>query len=230
MRTSSRSPMTLRRLPASAGYGLLLILAFSGTAEQAEGSIIEDPLSRSPLETERWERRQSLAEKLGRQFSVRAVGSNGWTDLHYAAVLDLPDVANELLDNGMRVDVRLDESFSSLGVGLVRTLREHGREDAENWRSYGQAPLHMAAAGNSLSVAEILVEKGADPGATDFGGVTPLHEAAWHDALSVAEFLLDKDGDATARATNTYGETPLHYAAWRKPRPWRSSWSPGAPT
>ena len=34
-------------------------------------------------------RRAALAEKLGREFSPDAVGENGWTDLHWAAALDL---------------------------------------------------------------------------------------------------------------------------------------------
>ena len=55
----------------------------------------------------RWRLRRggaALAEKLGREFSPDAVGENGWTDLHWAAALDLPGLAKELVERGMEVD------------------------------------------------------------------------------------------------------------------------------
>ena len=51
----------------------------------------------------------------------------------------------------------------------------HAPADAEN--EAGLTPLHCAALGNSLSVAQLLLDAGADRNATDRGGQTPCEHA-----------------------------------------------------
>ena len=85
-----------------------------------------EELEAAALAEERRARREALAEKLGRELSPDAVGENGWTDLHWAAALDLPGLARELVERGMGVDVRLDESGERFGESLNGTLWEFG--------------------------------------------------------------------------------------------------------
>ena len=79
-------------------------------------------------------------------------------------------------------------------------------------------PLHEAAMENSLDVARLLIEKGADIDAEDDYGQTPLHLAAgWNTEngetplhLDVASLLIDLGADIDAEASN--GQTPLDKA------------------
>ena len=71
-----------------------------------------------------------FAELLGRPFSKDSdEGGVGWTDLHYAAVLDLPGVIAALVDAGMAVDTRLKESLPRRSATTCkRTLAALGHE------------------------------------------------------------------------------------------------------
>ena len=169
-----------------------------------------DELEAASVAVERRVRQEALAEKLGREFSPEAVGENGWTDLHYAAALDLPGLAKELVEGGMEVDVRLDESGEAFGDNLKRTFRELGRDFA-SWASDGETPLHVAAVKNALSVAEYLVGQGADVNAKNSNGGTPLYEAASWDSLSVVEYLVGQGADVNAKTDSGY--TVLHSVA-----------------
>ena len=183
---------------------------FSGFYATLARAKVEE-LEAAALAEERRARRAALAEKLGREFSPDAVGENGWTDLHWAAVLDLPGLARELVERGMEVDVRLDEGGERIGESLKRTLRELGR-DFDAWGSDGETPLHLAAWENALSVAEYLAGQGADVNAKNSGnGGTPLHSAAARDALGMAELLIGHGADVNAESD--YDMTILHEAA-----------------
>ena len=147
-----------------------------------------EELEAAALAAERQVPREALAEKLGREFSPEAVGENGWTDLHYAAALDLPGLAKELVERGMEVEVRLDESGDRFGEGLKRMLRELGR-DFDNGTSDGDTPLHVAAYGDALSAAEYLIGRGARVDAMSNAGQTPLDVAMEKQKDDVARLL-----------------------------------------
>ena len=64
---------------------------------------------------------RTFSERLGRPFSPdRREASVGWTDLHYAAMLDLPGVVDALCDAGMDPDARL-----KTGPPVVGELRRN---------------------------------------------------------------------------------------------------------
>ena len=160
------------------------------------------------------ERARKLARLLGRGFApyVRT-GKAGWTDLHYAAVLDLPGLARRLLDAGMPVDVRLKDGKTPIGKRVHGILGKFGHDfPADNW-SRGNTPLHWAARGNALETARLLVERGANVHAKDdVTGRTPLFYAAYWNGLDTARFLVESGADI--RAVDDYrGRTPLHLAA-----------------
>ena len=128
--------------------------------------------------------KEEFIEKVGRNPSPDIVYNKGVTDLHCAVQLNLPALAQSLLDQGADIDVKDDD---------------------------GRTPLHYAAEANASEVAEVLLKNGADVNAKGNNGITPLHYAAYVNAREVAEVLLQNGADVNAKDDN--GITPLHNAA-----------------
>ena len=160
---------------------------------------------------------RQFSELLGRPFSQEwKEDSAGWTDLHYAALLDLPGVVAALVDAGMDVDTRLKDDSPPFGDGLKRTLAAlgHGDEDWEDWKADGETPLMIAAVVNTRKAADALIAQGADVNAVNPNyGSKPLHYAAGRNALDVAKLLIDRGADVNAKQKK--GKEPLHIAAWK---------------
>lgn len=74
----------------------------------------------------------------------------------------------------------------------------------------GLAPLHMAAQGDHVDAARILLYHRAPVDEVTVDYLTALHVAAHCGHVRVAKLLLDRQADANARALN--GFTPLHIA------------------
>ena len=87
---------------------------------------------------------RTLAKVLKRELSPATVGDDGWTDLHFAAVMGLSDDCRALTGQGVAVDARLKDDGKSLTAGLLRTLRDLGLGFTP-WEREGDAPLHLAA-------------------------------------------------------------------------------------
>ena len=156
---------------------------------------------------------ERFAALLGRPFSPDEVEESvGWTDLHYAALLNLPAVVAALIDAGMAADVPLKADRLPFGDDLQQTLAalEHG-EAFKGWYADGETPLMIAAVANAREAAEFLVARGAHVDAEGALGDTPLHYAAHGNARETAEFLIAKGADI--KATDNHGSTPLHEAA-----------------
>ena len=151
-----------------------------------------------------------LSEILGRAFSPTQIGEGRWRDLHYAAALNLPDLARNLLDRAAKVDARLHDSNQALSAGLLQTLADLGR-NYDGWTLQGQTPLHFAATANEgLSVATVLIDHMADIDIQDSSGNVPLHYAARHSAALIAALLINRGADVDA--TNDAGIAPLQAA------------------
>ena len=152
-------------------------------------------------------------EHLGRPFSADTVEESvGWTDLHYAALLDLPGVVEALIDEGMEADVRLERGSRSPGDALKQTLARLGHgETFKGWRSGSKTPLMIAARVDARAAVKSLISRGADINAKDTSDLTPLHEAAWTNARKTAEWLISQGADV--KAINFRHVTPLHLAA-----------------
>ena len=85
-------------------------------------------------------------------------------------------------------------------------------ESCGNSPKYGLSPLHAAALRGHGNVANILIEKGANPNKADQWGMTPLVMAAYNGHTNVVKLLLDKG--ANPNETNGHGYTPLHHASY----------------
>ena len=153
--------------------------------------------------------RQRFLDVVGREPSAGYVDENGWTDLHYAALLNLPGLVEVLVDAGLGVDHSLKSDGRRLTEAL--TLRIYPFLNSEVFRRRGHTPLHLAAFGNSVDAFERLVANGASVHTTTKVGRTPLHLAAWKNAVEAVGWLVANGADINA--TDEYGITPLHAAA-----------------
>ena len=159
------------------------------------------------------EKAKRFTELLGRPFSHEwKEDSAGWTDLHYAALLDLPGVVTALVEAGMDVDTRLKDGHTPFGDDLKRTLAALGHGEFEDRTVHGETPLMIAAVGNARDAAAELIAQGADVSAREEEHEwTPLHYAARDNSIDVAKLLIDRGAGVDAKDSD--GDTPLHIAA-----------------
>ncbi len=158
--------------------------------------------------------------KMGRKPSVRAMDQHGRTDLHWAAVLNLPALAEALIGEGMIVD-KPDRTYGATplhyassvdGAAAARVLIAYGAEiDRSDWS--GKTSLHFSAQVNASDMARLLISNGADIEARDRTGGTPLHDAAKNNSVDVAEVLISSGANLEARDQNY--NTPLNFATPR---------------
>jgi ankyrin repeat protein len=81
--------------------------------------------------------------------------------------------------------------------------------DKEN----GMAPIHWTANGGKLECIALLLEMGADVGATDRDDkITPLHIVVARGFSACAKLLIDHGADVNALSKRR--ESPLHVACW----------------
>ncbi|MBE9118971.1 ankyrin repeat domain-containing protein [Lusitaniella coriacea LEGE 07157] len=112
----------------------------------------------------------------------------------YTAIRDNDlETARTYLDKGIRINTR----------------------DARN-----SSPLHWSVSNNSVDVAQLLIERGANIHDTydayQKDAHTVLHTAVHHDTKEMAKLLLDFGAKVNAR--NAFGQTPLHSAIIKKGR------------
>ena len=135
-----------------------------------------------------------------RSVALRAprADENGWTDLHFAAAVDLPDLVRHFVRRGGKVDAELKRDGRALSRGLARTLEQLGR-NFRGWTRDGETPLHVAAVVGARAAAAALIAAGADVNRGTKFDWRPLHYAAWVGAVDVIEVLAANGAAVNAR-------------------------------
>lgn len=126
---------------------------------------------------------------------VDCLNRDGRTALSLAAERGFIDTVCLLLDNNANVNFQSDEVERG-----SYTKQSQGR----------RSPLHWAALGGHVEVAELLLAKGASLEARTYNGRSPVLEAALHNQFQMMEYLIDCGADVNARTT--FGWTMLHHA------------------
>merc|ERR1712038_1375989 len=145
------------------------------------------------------------------------------TPLHGAARLDRLRVATLLVEEGANVSVKgydgripLHWAAKRDSINVAKLLLNKSRDEMNARDNNNDTPLHLAAGGpqtwrDSLRVATLLVEEGADVSLKGEYGRTPLHLAAYYNSIKVAKLLLDKSCDER-KARDYSNKTPLTLA------------------
>ena len=143
-------------------------------------------------------------------------GTNEWTPLHAATYMRHQDIALKLIEKGadpLATDSDRKTPFyyaaqKGLTEVIVKCLEHKSSDDVLNTK-YGpgqKTPLHTATKGHE-DIALKLIEKGADPLATDSGRNTSLHIATNKGFKEIALLLINNG--ALTNIMNSKGETPL---------------------
>lgn len=163
---------------------------------------------------------EAFVDFVGRCPIAEFADDNGWTDMHWAAALNLPQLIQQLATLGLPIDIRTKSDkvrFTDEVTDGIRKARSRWpaplKDDEAAYASLGYTPLHWAAWGNSLSAAQKFVRLNADTNAKTVSGVTPLHLAVYAGSVEVLLVLIHSDADINAKEKD--GATPLHWTVSR---------------
>jgi len=189
----------------------------------AQGANVEarDAEGRSPLAIALSTGNADIAQALldgDADANARGVGETFF--LHFAAQERRPDLVRLLVQHGANAAATDDSGATAMHVacrtGDTAVVREmlRARGAAESFvarDNLGQAPIHLALAGDSFETLELVLGAGADPSAPGASGGTPLHTVAARGDADAVRLLLQHRASVTAR--DAQGRTPLHMAA-----------------
>ena len=188
-----KSPLRNSLAACAAALALVLLAALAQPAAAQEGKTDTEQLLQAEL-------------------NKFASDKNGWTHLHWAALLDDGKAIQRLADMGAFMDsvdneYNSDNKFSDKGKRRAQLL------GVKNIHTNASTPLHVASRFNKSVAASVLIANGAKVNAKDEDGVTPLHDTALKDAAAVAKLLIAKGAEVNAKSK--IGWTPLHSAVFK---------------
>lgn len=131
--------------------------------------------------------------------------ANGLTPLHWAIAGDRPRAFDMLIAAGADVQAKT-------GPWLARVALRDGTR-VLGAPVTGWMPLHIAALGDHVDMAEVLLERGADLNAVNGEGAAPLHIAASEGHGAMLRMLLVRGADAGVKG-GAPPLTPLQRAAF----------------
>jgi len=139
-----------------------------------------------------------------------------YTPLHHSVVAGNENITRQLLDAGLRPDVR-DHSgntpliWAALGgkEDLVLDLIESGANpNIQNFK--GETALFLAVQNGEKGVLEILLENAANVNIATMVGETPLHSAVKNQNQELVQCLLEHG--AFVNSQDEEGDSALHHA------------------
>lgn len=131
--------------------------------------------------------------------------------LTLAISCERPEVVRVLLQHGGDASRAIRAALLQHDPEILRALLDAGADPntpvALGWTDANISPLHFAAEWDYLTMAEILLDRGADPNAVDETGNTPLHLASHGYDVGMTRLIAAHGADVNARDAD--GTTPL---------------------
>lgn len=131
---------------------------------------------------------------------VNAQDDDHNTALHYATRENNLYAAEILISYGADVNI------------ISKYIYKDNKNRNSEFKRAGYTPLHIAAVGGYISIAQLLVDSGSNIDKCSKYEGTPLHIATKYGRNEIVEILIDAGGQVNA-VTGGLGETPLHIAA-----------------
>uniref|UniRef100_A0A3B3XLE8 Ankyrin 1, erythrocytic b n=1 Tax=Poecilia mexicana TaxID=48701 RepID=A0A3B3XLE8_9TELE len=140
---------------------------------------------------------------------------DGFTPLAVALQQGHENVVALLINYGTKGKVRLPALHIAARNDDTRTaavlLQNDPNPDVLSKLQTGFTPLHIAAHYENMSVAQLLLNRGANVNFTPKNGITPLHIASRRGNMMMVRLLLDRGAQIDAKTKDEL--TPLHCAA-----------------
>lgn len=156
--------------------------------------------------------------KAGADKDIKDQSENSRTPLFLAFVKGHKDIATVLLENGADTESRDASGWTVLHWAILKgspddaeMLIKTKSVDIDATDPKGRTPLLLAISMRRISLAKMLLEKGADPDVLPDNGECALYPAAAGGDLEVVELLLNHG--ANPSLPTPYDWTPLHWAA-----------------
>ena len=207
------------KLPIRPLAAVLLVSTLAGcggAAEQTAAAPIPPVVEEARGEVHEWAIRDNAAAILALRNEdprINAGDENGWTPLHWAAVLENAESVDALLARGANPNAQAKNDETDLSAESLEILvgDDPGNEQAFfEWKNEGDTVLGIAAAANRRKSIALLAEGGADVNGRDANGFTALHNAAVNNARLAAYELIERGASINARGSLEM--TPLHLA------------------
>jgi ankyrin repeat protein len=157
-----------------------------------------------------WQQPAIVAALLARgpRLTFYEAAAAGVTDRIEAALQDAPQLLDAYAPDGFTA-LGLASFFGHADAAALLLARGADPNRASD-NQMRVAPLHSAAAGRHLAIAQALLDHGADVNAAQEGGFTPLHAAAQNGDVPLAELLLARGANPAAATSDD--KTPRDFA------------------
>ncbi|CAI7670194.1 unnamed protein product [Penicillium palitans] len=158
----------------------------------------------------------AVKKLLDNDADLEVAGDNEHTPLHTAACSGHVEVVTLLLEKGAKIHNGSDGSKTPLYCAclnghhqVVQMLLQWEPELMDTHEN--GIPLLAASQGGFLDIVQLLIQQGADIGASDSSRETPLYIACENGHIEVVRLLLDKGADVCHH--NQFGWTPVNTAS-----------------
>lgn len=166
----------------------LILAAILSGSTISSGYCMEDKEQKKTNSTVRFETETETISQIDRD-------QNGFSLLHWAAIMENKNFAEKLIAEGFYVNTR-----TSLGCTSLFLAAQRGREENVaffisaganvNMQNYkGHTPLHVAVWNDQINTLEALLRAGADFNISDKNGNSPLNDAIQHRHPEIAKIF-----------------------------------------